>query len=85
MKITLFSTLLLSTLFLVQGFAQEIPLQVQDFLKRTGSALSLPLDSDYKPVYIPEELFQRYDYAIRSGKDEVEIRFLFLPTLTSSR
>lgn len=80
MKITL-STLLLSTLFLVQGFAQEIPLQVQDFLNRTGSALSLPLDSDYKPVYIPEELFQRYDYAIRSGKDEVEIRFLFLPDM----
>lgn len=78
MKITLFTLFLL-----IQGvvFSQEIPLNVQDFLKRTGSILALPVDSDYKNTYIPEETFQRYDYSIRSSKEAVEIRFLFLPDM----
>ncbi|HOY17592.1 MAG TPA: hypothetical protein PLC89_09875 [Haliscomenobacter sp.] len=63
------------------ALAQEIPLQIQDFLSRSGVELLYPVDSDYKPAYIPEHLFQRYDYAIRSNKEAVEIRILFLPDM----
>jgi hypothetical protein len=79
MKITLLS--LFFTLAFLSGHSQDLPLRVQDFLRRSGAVLALPVDSDYKPLYIPEQLFQRYDYAIRSGDEAVEIRFLFLPEM----
>ena len=61
--------------------AQELPVPLQEHLLRVGAELLYPVDADYKPLYIPEDLFQPYDYAIRSGKEGVEIRFLFLPEM----
>jgi len=77
---TFFLSLGLALVSLV-GFAQELPIPLQEHLIRSGAELLYPVDSDYKPLYIPEGLFQAYDYAIRSSKEEVEIRFLFLPEM----
>ncbi len=81
MKNTFLTLIFFLNFCLQRSTAQEIPLQIQDFLSRSGVELLYPVDSDYKPAYIPEHLFQRYDYAIRSNKEAVEIRILFLPDM----
>lgn len=50
----------------------------EDFLAKmeaVGIQLSTPVDSDYKDVYVLKRAFQSYDFAIKSRKEKLEIRY----------
>ncbi len=44
-------------------------------LEAIGAQIATPLDSDYKDVNVWKEAFQPYDFAMKSRKEKLEIRY----------
>ena len=60
---------------------------MQVLLERAQVDIFTPLDSDYRAVKVSERLanYQPYDYALRSRKEKLEIRYLIHPMDTSQQ
>ncbi|NJK82545.1 MAG: hypothetical protein HC912_00725 [Saprospiraceae bacterium] len=48
-------------------------------LTAASMEMVMPLDADYKDVYVLKNDLQAYDFAIRSRKEQLEIRYLIQP------
>lgn len=48
-------------------------------LETAGIELAIPLDSDYRDVSVRRDAHLRYDFAMRSHREDLEIRFLLIP------
>ncbi|MFK7934688.1 MAG: hypothetical protein AB8G22_14345 [Saprospiraceae bacterium] len=63
--------------------AQELTFSedLQSLLQRTQIDIPTPLDTDYRSVKVSDRLakYQSYDYAMRSRKEKLEVRFLLQP------
>lgn len=59
------------------AFSQKIDYSATflEKLAAVGAEFSAPLDSDYKNIHILKEAFQPYDFAIKSRKEKLEIRY----------
>lgn len=53
------------------GFAQKLAAASMEWVT--------PLDTDYKDVYVLKNDLQSYDFAIRSRKEKLEIRYIIQP------
>jgi hypothetical protein len=73
----------LSKLLLLNALQAQIivPPVVQKHLDACGVELFLPTTGDYKMAQIPEEAHEPYQFSIRSNKEDVEIRFEFVPKI----
>lgn len=47
--------------------------------ERTGAEIFLPVESDFKPTKVLEQPYQKYQAAIRSRKEKLEIRYALTP------
>jgi hypothetical protein len=56
---------------LSEGFAQKLAAASMEWV--------VPLDSDYKDIHVLENDLQSYDFAIRSKKEKLEIRYIIQP------
>ncbi len=64
----------------IAGASQpNIPTKLQSKLREMGVDILLPLDSDYKAFRPAENDYIRFDWAIRSRKDKMEIYYAFEP------
>ncbi|MCB9285845.1 MAG: hypothetical protein H6560_00905 [Lewinellaceae bacterium] len=51
----------------------------RQLLKQAGVEFLEPVEARYKPAHVKKNPFQNYDYAIRSRKEGIEIRYLIRP------
>lgn len=61
--------------------AQRVDLST-DFsrlLAQTDAELLLPLDTDYRDVFVQDNRWLNYDFAIRSRREKMEIRYALIP------
>ena len=65
--------------FLVQGQKIDQPTHFTDLLDRSGLEFLAPLDAGYKDVTVIKNFLQDYNFAIRSRKEKLEIRYLIEP------
>ena len=74
------SLLLLSFFFLQKNHAQiEVPQDFQELLTATQAAFLQPLENQYKITKVPKNYILNPDFAIRSKKKDLEIRFFLIP------
>lgn len=69
--------LLLFGLTTTLAFAQKVE-YTATFLEKLAiidATISTPLDSDYKNTQVLKDAFQNYDFAIKSRKEKLEIRY----------
>ena len=64
----------------IRSQALDLPPILLEKLEAMEAELLLPLDSDYRVIPGREDDFQPCDFAIRSRKEGMEMRFLLLPT-----
>lgn len=60
----------------LQGQKIDIPSTFSSKLQQLGLTLLTPLDSDYKDIFVLDNDLQGYDFAIRSKKEKLEIRYI---------
>jgi len=63
------------------GFAQKIdfPEHFRQLLKQTDLEFLQPLEAGYRDLYLQPNEFQNCDFAIRSPKEDLEIRYFIQP------
>jgi hypothetical protein len=81
MKTMLFTLFVVGILVPHWIFAQKVDIPVSFFrlLNQAGIEFFEPLDAGYKEIELPENEYQNCQFAIRSGKENMQIRFFILP------
>ena len=71
----------LPLVFAADVFSQKIeyPERFQNLLSQAGIEFFEPVEGSYRDVQVPENQFQNCDFAIRSNKEDLQIRFCILP------
>ena len=75
-------TILVTGIFLnLQLSAQqlELPPAVMQKLEATAASITMPLDAGYKLFPASSNPFQQYDFALKSGQEDMEMRYFILP------
>ncbi|MEL7121580.1 MAG: hypothetical protein AAFO07_19185 [Bacteroidota bacterium] len=77
-------------LFIFLAFSINLSAQVkstaelEELLKQLEADMLIPLDAQYKTIKPLKNTIQNYQYSIRSRKEKLEIRYLFVPEDPSS-
>lgn len=63
------------------GFAQGagLPADFDQLLRQGGLSFAEPLDAGYRPVQLLDNEYQNCQYAIASGKEDLQIRYFVMP------